>query len=111
MPSLISTVVGLNAFCSFNADGAAPAFLVQRGFASFTRNGVGDYTFTLSQGVDLSAQGLVSVTAQGATVASCAVEILTSTTFRLRTFTLTTAPAIAAAEVDVWITVSETGPS
>lgn len=111
MPSLASNVMGLNAFCSFNADAAAAAFLVQRGFASFVRNGVGDYTFTLSTGVDMSTQGNVSVSINNNAFAAAAVEVLTTTTFRVRTCTMTAVPAVAAADVDFWITVFETGPA
>lgn len=111
MPSLIANVVGLNAFCSFNADAAAAAFFVQRGFASFVRNGVGDYTFTLSTGVDMTNQGVVGITLGGAIPGGCSVEVLTTTTFRVRTFSLTVVPAVAAADIDFWVQVFETGPN
>ena len=111
MPSLISNVVGLNAFASFNADAAAAAFFVQRGFASFVRNGVGDYTFTLSNGVDMTNQGVVSATPNNNAPAAIAVEVLTTTTFRVRTFSLTTVPAVAAADIDFWLQVFESGPN
>lgn len=111
MPSLASNVTGLNAFCSFNADAAAAAFSVQRGFASFVRNGVGDYTFTISTGVDMTTQGVVMLTINNNAFASGAVEVLTTTTFRVRTCTTTAVPAVAAADVDFWIVIFETGPN
>lgn len=113
MSSLSQNVLGFNAFASFNADAAAAAFFVQRGFASpgFVRNGVGDYTFTLSNGVDMTNQGIVQATIQNNAPGIIGVEVLTTTTFRVRVFSATTVPAIAAADLDFWLQVYETGPN
>lgn len=109
MPSLSQNTLGFNAFCSFNADAAAAAFFVQRGFTSpgFLRNGVGDYTFTLSDGVNMQTQGVVLGALQNATAGMMAVEVLTTTTFRVRTLN----SAAAATDIDFWITVYEAGPA
>lgn len=113
MSSLAQNTLGFNAFCSFNADAAAAAFFVQRGFTSpgFVRNGVGDYTLTLVNGVDMTNQGVVQATVQNNAPGIIGVEVLTTTTLRVRTFSATTVPAIAAADLDFWLQVFETGPS
>jgi len=109
MTTLAQNVLGTNAFCSFNADAAAPAFFVQRGFANpgFVRNGLGDYTLTLTDGVQMSTQGIVQATCQNNASAMIAVEVLTTTTLRVRTLT----SAAAAADIDFWLEVKETGPN
>jgi hypothetical protein len=115
MPSLIENVLGFNAFCSFNADAGAPAFFTQRGFANpgFTRNGAGDYTLTLQDGVNTQTQGVVLMGVQNNAPALISVEFLTTTTLRVRTLSATTAtpPVLAAADVDFWLMVMEAGPN
>lgn len=56
----IETSNVVHAAANVNADAVAPAFVVQRGFTALVRNGVGDYTLTLEQGVGTEA--IVSVT-------------------------------------------------
>jgi hypothetical protein len=109
MPSLTGSVLGLAGFCSFNADAAAAAFFVQRGFANpgFVRNGVGDYTLTLQDGVNSQTQGVVTCGLQSAASGMISVEFLTTTTLRVRTFT----GANAAADIDFWLSVQEAGPA
>ena len=109
MPTLAQNVLGFTAFCSFNADAAAAAFFVQRGFANpgFVRNGVGDYTLTLQDGVNTQTQGMVLQGIQNNAAAMIAVEFLTTTTIRVRTLT----SAAAAADIDFWLVVLEAGPN
>lgn len=107
MPTLAPNVLGFTAFCSFNADAAAAAFFVQRGFTSFVRNGVGDYTLTLTDGVNSQTQGMVHGTVQNNAAAMIGVEFLTTTTLRVRTLT----SAAAAADIDFWLFVMESGPN
>ena len=113
MPSLSPNVLGATAMCSFNADAAAAAFFVQRGFANpgFLRNGAGDYTLTLQDGVNSQTQAVVLQGIQNATPGALAVEFLTTTTIRVRTFSLTAVPAIAAADLDFWLAIFEIGPA
>lgn len=108
MPSLIENVLGFNAFCSFNAD-VAPAFFVQRGFANpgFTRNGAGDYTLILQDGVNMQTQGVVLHGMQNATAGMMAVEVLTTTTLRVRTLN----SAGVATDIDFWLVILEAGPN
>ena len=109
MPSLVENVLGYNAFCSFNADAVTPAFFVQRGFANpgFIRNGAGDYTFTMQDGVNMQTQGVVLQGLQSNTAGMMAVEVLTTTTLRVRTLN----SAGVAADLDFWLTVMEAGPT
>lgn len=108
MPSLVENVLGFNAFCSFDAAVGA-SFNVQRGFANpgFLRNGAGDYTLTLQDGVNAQTQGVVLQGIQGAVAGCIAVEFLTTTTIRVRT----TDNAGAATDLDFWLLVMEAGPA
>jgi hypothetical protein len=109
MPSLTGNVLGYAAFCSFNTDAVTPAFFVQRGFANpgFVRNGTGDYTLTLEDGVNMQTQGVVLMGLQNSTAGMIAVEVLTTTTLRVRTLN----SAAAATDIDFWLTVMESGPN
>jgi hypothetical protein len=56
----------LHAFASMSSVGAVASFLRNLGFVSVVRNGVGDYTFTLVQGVDF-LESTISITSLGNT--------------------------------------------
>lgn len=108
MSSLAGTVMGVRAACSFNA--ATPAFFIQRGFQTFVKNGVGDYTFTLSQGgVNMQTQGVVQATVQAAVGAYIITANPISAT-QLRV-TITDADGITAIDTNFWLTIWEIGPN
>lgn len=104
--------MGILAAGNFNADAEDPGFLWQRGFASdtaFVRNGAGDYTLTLQNGLNDATQGLAQVTIKGATPGCVAVTFPTTTTIRVKT----TDPAqeVPAADLGFYIEVHEIGPA
>lgn len=108
MSSTAGQVLGAIA-CSFDADAAAPKFFGQRGFANpgFTRNGVGDYTLVLQDGVNIQTQGVCTHGLQANAPGMMAVEFLTTTTLRVRTLN----SAAAAADLDFWLAIQEMGPN
>lgn len=108
MPSLYPTVVGTFAAASFDADAAAAAFRVQRGFANpgFSRTGAGDYTFTLLDAINLSTEAVCKAGINQNASGMVAIEPLTTTTMRVRTFT----GANAAADIDFWLEVNKYSP-
>jgi hypothetical protein len=109
MSMLSGQIMGIIAACSFNADPATPGYNVQRGFANpgFVRNGAGDYTLTLQDGVNTQTQGVVTGALQGNAPGMLAVEFLSTTTVRVRTLN----SAGAAADLDFWLSVQEIGPN
>jgi len=55
------------ALCEGDPGAGGPAFLSNRGFLAIIRNGIGDYTLTMEQGLNLdSAQ--IAITSQGLAV-------------------------------------------
>lgn len=112
MPTLAHNVYGTLAACSFDA-AAAPAFFVQRGFANpgFLRNGAGDYTMTLQDGANLQTEAIVKCGLGGAVGnAMVAVEVLTTTTMRVRSFVSGGAGADVATDIDFWLEVEKISP-
>lgn len=105
MPSLYPTVVGTFAAASFDADAAAPAFRFQRGFANpgFVRSALGVYTFTLLDGVNLATEAVVKAGVNQNASGMIAVEVISTTSFAVRTFT----GANAAADIDFWVEVNK----
>lgn len=97
---------GVHAMCSFDADAAAAAFRNQRGFASFVRNGAGDYTLTLSDGI-IQNQACIQCTTNSGTVAASDAQWVTATTIRVKTAT----DAGAATDMDFSIQVFDLGPN
>lgn len=103
MATLINGVVGLQAAVAFNAD-VAPTYLRNVGFAApatIVRTGAGDYTLTLNEGINLQTEAQVQATIIGATPGMIAVEVLTTTTARIRTLNA----AGAATDLDFWLRV------
>lgn len=109
MASLKIDVKGELAFMYLNAANP-PVIRNQRGYVSAlpTRNGAGDYTLTLQtdNGAAQNEMQVAATISQNAPGA-LGVEFLTTTTHRVRTFSLTTVPAIAAADIDFWIRISQ----
>lgn len=105
MPSLYPTVVGTFAAASFDADAAAAAFRFQRGFANpgFVRTAIGVYTFTLLDGVNLATEAVVKVGLNQNAGGMAAVEVVSTTSFVVRTLT----SAAAAADIDFWVEVNK----
>lgn len=106
MPSLLQTQSGLEAICNFDADAAAAAFRSQRGFASFVRNGAGDYTFTLSRGI-AQEQFVAHCTLNSGAAGMADVAWVTATTCRVKTLD----SAAMAADKDFMLTIAEIGPT
>jgi len=81
--------------CSVDA-GNPPAYVYSRGFAAaITRNGVGDYTLTLDQGID-STQSSIKVTPRQSPGAIVSAVHVSDTDKRIRTFNAVG----AAADID-----------
>lgn len=95
---------GLHAACSFDADAAAAAFRNQRGFSSLLRNGAGDYTLTMTDGI-AQAQAVIQATTNGGAAAMIDAQWATATTIRVRTMS----NAAMAADIDFSIAVFDTG--
>lgn len=112
MPSLSSAIMGLIAVASFDGDATTPAYRMSRGFTSaITRTGAGDYTLTLTDGVNAQTQALVQATSAHNAFACISVEFLTTTTLRIRTAVLAATPSVTATDIDFWIQVQEIGPA
>lgn len=113
MGNLNITVLGVLGFMYLNAANP-PVVRNQRGYVAAlpTRNGAGDYTLTLAtdNGVAQNSSQFQAALSQNAPGA-VGVEFLTTTTHRVRTFSLTTVPAIAAADIDFWIRIEELPPA
>lgn len=112
MSTLAPNVYGTLAAGSLDAAVGA-AWFVQRGFANpgFLRNGAGDYTLTLQDGANLQTEAIVKCGLGGAIGNSMvAVEVLTTTTMRVRSFTSGGAGADVAADIDFWIEVQKIAP-
>ncbi len=97
---------GLHAACSFDADAAAAAFRNQRGFTSFVRNGAGDYTLTMTDGIG-QAQAAIQATTNAGAASIIDAQWVTATTLRIRT---TTSGAVAT-DLDFSIAVFDLGPN
>jgi hypothetical protein len=100
---------GLHAVCNFDADAAAPVFRNQRGFtgaAGVTRNGAGDYTLTLSDGIAQAQSCIVANTNAGA-ASIIDAQWVTATTIRIRT---TTSGAVAT-DLDFSVVIHDMGPN
>lgn len=95
---------GLHAACSFDADAAAAAFRNQRGFSSLLRNGAGDYTLTMTEGI-AQAQAVIQATTNGGAAAMIDAQWVTATTVRIRTMD----NAAMAADVDFCLSIWDTG--
>lgn len=90
----------------------APAFGGQRGFAdAIVDNGVGDYSLTMSNAQALTTAGIVSVTPGGAVPCGWACEVVSAAVVRVRIFSLTVVPAVAAVDVNFWIRISPLSPA
>jgi hypothetical protein len=107
---------GVKAQAFIDSDGVTPVYFRQRGFAGGTaivRNGAGDYTLTLSEPLDVGANPdrMIQLTVAGGALHGGSVEVASATTLRIRTYTVTAAPTVAAADLDFYITVGEIGPN
>ena len=103
MPSLAGTVCGVAAACGFNAQ-VGPTFQWGVGFnqALITRTGPGDYTLTLTGALPLATKCSIKSGLQGSALGMIAVEMLTTTTIRIRTVN----PAAAATDISFWLEIS-----
>jgi hypothetical protein len=107
--TLVGTVRGLFAVASVNNDGLSAAFSVERGFAGpAVRNGVGDVTLTLQDGLLLSADGggTAQLTVFGSKPAASSVEQVDANTLRVRTEV-----AGVPADVSFCIELQDVGPT
>jgi hypothetical protein len=113
MGNLQRTVYGDLALMYLNAANP-PVVRNQRGYVSAlpTRNGAGDYTLTLATDNGVAQNNsFFTATCMAAAPGAIGVEFLTTTTHRVRTFSLTVVPAIAAADIDFVLTIGEFSPS
>lgn len=95
---------GLHGIVNFDADAAAAAFRTQRGFSSFVRNGAGDYTLTLTDGIGQS-QAVITASTNGGAGAMIDAQWVTATTIRVRTLS----SAAMAADIDFSMVVHDAG--
>jgi hypothetical protein len=107
MSSAVENVQGLLAICHFNAAGAA--FIRQRGFAAaIVDNGVGDFTLTFQDAIDLAGGAAVVLCgSNAATAGSIGVEIVSATQIRIRNLD----SAAMAADRNFWLAVLPVGPN
>lgn len=87
MGSRAGLTYGLHAICTFTGVGGVGAFLRNRGFVSFVRNGAGDYSFLLSDAVDTTNTQYAYFGTTGGGVAgnSIDVAVVDATHIRCRT--------------------------
>lgn len=102
MPSLAGTVCGVAASCGFNAQ-VGPTFQWSVGFdqSLITRTGPGDYTLTLKDALPLATKCAILQGLQGSVPGMIAVELLTTTTVRIRTLNA----AGAATDIPFWLQI------
>lgn len=108
MSTNTENVQGFHAVCSVT--GGNPAvYNRQRGFtAAIARTGVGDHTFTLSEGLDLAGGNGVCLAGLNAALGGqIAVEPVSATQLRVRTFDA----AGVAAERSFWLALMPIGPN
>jgi hypothetical protein len=106
--TLVGTIRGLFAIGNVTAQ-VGPVYTAMRGFVSPPlRNGAGDYTLTLQDGLTLNTDGggTAKVQAYGATPACTSVEQVDATHLRVRT----TDAAGAALEANFGIEIQDVGP-
>lgn len=82
----IETSNVIQAAANVNADAAASAFLVNRGFSALVRNGVGDYTLTLEQSAAAAETVATATGIDAALIAVCVVRRPLPTTVQVLTF-------------------------
>lgn len=99
------TNYGLHACCTFDADAAAAAFRVNRGFAAaFVRNGAGDYSLALVEGIGQNQAALVA-SSNGGAAAMIDVIWVDATHVRVRTMS----NAAMAADIDFSLVIHDMG--
>lgn len=104
--TLVSSVRGILAIGNVTAQ-VGPVYSLNRGFVSPPlRNGAGDYTLTLQDGANLQSEAQVAGQVYGVGDSTLNIEILTVTTFRVRTFT-----GGVAAELNFGVAIQDVGPS
>ena len=108
MSSLAENVQGFHALASV-LGGNPATFVRQRGFAAAVlRNGVGDHTFTLTEGLDLAGGNGVCLSGLNGVVAGqLAVEVVSATQLRVRTLDAAAAPA----DLSFWLALMPIGPN
>ncbi len=107
MASLGSAIRGILAACYIDGAAGTPVYGVQSGFsnAAIVDNGTGDYTLTFQDGVNLATEAVLAATLAGTTSGMVAVEIVSTTQVRVRTFT----GANAAGDKAFWLQVYDLG--
>lgn len=105
--TLVGTIRGLFACANVTAQ-VGPLLTNSRGFSGVARNGAGDYTLTMQDGLTLLGDngGIAKVQTYGATPGLNSVEQLSPTTLRVRTLDA----AGAALEANFGIQIQDVGP-
>lgn len=109
MPAtLVGTVRGLFACANLTAQ-VGPFLTNNRGFVGAVRNGAGDYTLELQQGLTLQGDngGIAMLTPYGATPACYSIEQVDATHLRCRTFDA----GGLALEANFGIMIQDVGPA
>lgn len=107
MSTLSIDVMGWLGVMSFNGDFANPAFRIQRGFRSvFIQNGTGDWTFFLTSGVNLQTEAIVLGVCESSVPADVVVEVLSTTSIRVRTN-----DSGGSADIPFWLVIGKVGPN
>jgi len=104
MSSLAINVSGYVALLNFRAVGT-PAFKKQRGFESFQKNGIGDWTFILSEEFntdDINIMGLCESVVPN----DLFVEIIDKKTIKVRTI-----DSGGPADINFWLSMQSIGPN
>jgi uncharacterized protein (DUF2236 family) len=106
--TLVGTIRGLFATCNVTAQ-VGPVLTNARGVTAVVRNGVGDYSLTLQDGINFLGDGggIPMVQAYGATPALNAVEQVDPTHVRVRTVDA----AGVALEANFGFTLQDIGPA
>lgn len=104
MPSLNAQAQGDLALGIVDASEAA--FTLNRGFSSITDNGVGDLTLVLKDQQNLANSAICSVTPLNNAPAIVGAEPVSTTGLRVRTYSVTTVPAVAAADIDFYVRIT-----
>ena len=83
-----------------------PVFTLNKGFTGVVRNGAGDYTLTLQDGLAIATEGAIAIQPISALFVAASVELVTAATIRVRTFDA----AGAALESNFSVMIQDVGP-
>lgn len=113
MGNLNSNAQGDTALASVDADAAASAFLMNRGFSALVRNGAGDYSLTLTNAQLMTTQAVVMAQLRVATPGLISVVATSTVSLQVLTWSCTVGAgaATAAADIDFYVRITPVAPA